>query len=211
MEETKTQQSGVQDPESADDILLSQFLGEEAASLMGILRSYVSKYDLASKKEEIQEAALELLHDIYIEAVKSREKFNPTYEPRAWLLGIARNLIKRRRSAMIERKRNEELMSDLVQRRQEQEIDEDPLERLFTKTGLGLEQQIEANDSVEYLLSRVSKEYQHVLHFWYVEDLNAEEIAERLGCSRNSAIVRIHRAKKQLRSAIINERGVRNG
>jgi RNA polymerase sigma factor (sigma-70 family) len=178
---------------------------------MGILRSYVFKYELADKKEEIQEVALELLHEVYIEAVKSREKFDPAYAPRAWLLGIARNLVMRKRTAIINRKRNEDLMCDLIQERQEQEVDEDPLERLLTKTGLGLEQQVEANDTVEYFLSRVSEEYKYILRLWYMEDLSAEEIAERLGCNRNSAIVRLHRAKKQLRATITNEKGGRNG
>lgn len=211
MEEIKTQQSDIKGSESLDDNLLNQFLGEEAAHLMGILRSYVFKYKLADKNEEIQEIALELCNEVYIEAVKSRERFDPACAPRAWLLGIARILILRKRAAMIERKHHEDLMCDLVQQRQEQEGDEDPLERLFTKTGLGLEQQVEANDTVEYLFSRVSKEYQHILHLWYIEDLSAEEIAETLGCNRNSAIVRLHRARKQLRAAVINEKRGHNG
>jgi RNA polymerase sigma factor (sigma-70 family) len=211
MEETKTQQSDVKGSESLDDNLLNQFLGEEAAHLMGILRSYVFKYELTDKKEEIQEIALELLHEIYIEAAKSHKRFDPTHPPRAWLLGIARNLVMRKRTAMIERKYHEDLMCDLVQQRQEQEGDEDHLERLFTKTGPRLEQQVEANDTIEYYLSRVSKEYQYVLHLWYMEDLSAEEIAERLGCNRNSTLVRLHRARKQLRAAITNEKGERNG
>src|SRR5579875_2243736 len=72
-------------PSNADDAMfLEQFIGGEAVSLMGILRSYVLRYQLAHGKEEVQEAAFELLHEVYIKATKSYTRFDKSRPIRAW-------------------------------------------------------------------------------------------------------------------------------
>ena len=111
--------------------LLKQFLGKEAAQFIGILRSYISQYHIASGDEEVQDVALELFHDVYIEAMRSLTHFDPDRPPRAWLLGIAQNLVKRQYTATMRRKQNEIRFSELAQRNQDQEMDADPLRTLF--------------------------------------------------------------------------------
>src|SRR6266851_6540503 len=141
MEETKAMQQseGEASENSRAAALLNQFLGEEAAQFMGILRSYVSQYHLATGDEEVQDLALELFHDVYIEAMRSLTNFDPDRPPRAWLLGIAQNLVKRLYAAMMRRRRNEIGLSELAQRNQEQAMDADPLERLLMHTSSGPE------------------------------------------------------------------------
>src|SRR5436305_2135023 len=78
-------------------IVLSQFIEREAKDIIGILRSYVRKAGLASTNEEVQETALDVLSEVYLEAVKSAHRFDATRSLRAWLLGIAVNIIKRRK------------------------------------------------------------------------------------------------------------------
>ncbi len=213
MEETKTRipSAGVASTDPRATVLLKQFLGKEAAQFIGILRSYISQYHLASGDEEVQDKALELFHDVYIEAMRSLSHFDPDRPPRAWLLGIAQNLVKREYTAAIRRKQNEVSISELVRRNQDQGMDADPLERYFIQNSSGPEEQVEASEHVHYLLSQVSQEYQAILRMWYIEDLEGMEIAERLGCSYNSAIVRLHRARKRLQDVILREKGGHNG
>src|SRR5258708_10329968 len=67
--------------------LLLQYIEQDANAIIGIFRSRVRKAGLASKPEEVQEAALELLNEVYIEATKTVHSFDPARPPRAWLLG----------------------------------------------------------------------------------------------------------------------------
>jgi RNA polymerase sigma factor (sigma-70 family) len=213
MEETKTkvQSVGEVSTDPRTTALLEQFLGKEAAQFIGILRSYISQYRLATGDEEVQDVALELFHDVYIEAMRSLTNFDPDRPPRAWLLGIAQNLVKRQYTATMRRKQNEISLSELAQRNLDQGMDTDPLERLFMQNSSGPEQQVEASENVKYLLSQVPQEYQTILRMWYIEDLEGAEIAERLGCSYSSAMVRLHRARKRLQVVILKEKGGRNG
>jgi DNA-directed RNA polymerase specialized sigma24 family protein len=64
-------------------MVLSQFIEREAKDIIGILRSYVRKAGLASTNEEVQEAALDVLSEVYLEAVKSAHRFDATRSPRA--------------------------------------------------------------------------------------------------------------------------------
>jgi RNA polymerase sigma-70 factor (ECF subfamily) len=212
MEEARAIHRGVSSepgsPSNIDDVIfLEQFIGEEAASLMGILRSYVLQYQLARGKEDVQDAALELLHEVYIRAVKSYARFDRSRPIRAWLLTIARNLALDKQAALGKRQQHESLMSDLRQQTQTSTKDEDPLERLFAASDTEPEQQIEIREQLTYLFSRLSEENQHVLRLWAVEGLDGTELAQQLGCSYKSAIVRLHRARKQLRTILATERG----
>lgn len=194
-------------PSSPDDaIFLEQFIGEQAVSLMGILRSYVLHYQLARGKEEAQEAALELLHEVYIKATKSYARFDRSRPIRAWLLTIARNLARDKQAVLGKRQQHEVLMCDIRQQAQDSQRDEDPLERLFAGSDSGPEQQIEIRDLLTSLLSRLSEDHQHVLRLWVVEGLDGTELAEQLSCSYENAIVRLHRARKQLRTMLATER-----
>lgn len=208
----RSAQSGSGDLKNAEDaILLEQFVGDEAASLMGILRSYVVRYQLTGRNENIQEAALELLHEVYIKATKSFAKFDRSRPIRAWLLGIARNEAQDKQTALGKRKQNETLMCDFRQQTQDSDEDEDPLERLFAADNTSPERQTEIREQITYLFSQLSDEYRSVLRLWIVEGLDGTELAEKLGCTYENAIVRLHRAKKQSRTILATEKGGGNG
>jgi RNA polymerase sigma-70 factor (ECF subfamily) len=214
MEEAKTipDDAGAERENAEHIILLHQFLEAEGTQLLGILRSHITKYAIARGSEAVQEAARELFQDLYIEAAKSIQRFDTTQSLQAWLLGIAHNLAKRKRAEVFKRRQNEDLLSDLATRQTSRTYDGDDLiESLLIAPGAGPEQQVEAADTVEYYLSLVAPAYQEVLRMWYIEDLEGAELAERLGCSYSSAIVRVHRARKQLEAAIAKEEGGRNG
>src|SRR6266478_4847514 len=56
--------------------LLLQYIEQDTNAIIGIFRSRVRKAGLASKPEEVQEAALELLNEVYIEAAKTAHSFD---------------------------------------------------------------------------------------------------------------------------------------
>lgn len=191
-------------------ILLSQVIEREATDIIGILRSYVRKAGLASANEEVQEAALEVLNEVYLEAVKSAHRFDTTREPRAWLLGIATNVIRRRKTRQA--KLAQEISLSSLQH--DQQEGGDFAEHSFNLTNNliseGLEQQVEAQEQLTYLLSFVSASDQDILRLSIIEGLDGEALARHLGCPYPTAQVRLWRAKKRLRIAIEKQGGERN-
>jgi RNA polymerase sigma factor (sigma-70 family) len=214
MEETKAMPKGVEVETQASEstILLTLFIEDHASSLMGILRGYVGKAGLVSGSfDELQNAALEVLHEVYIEAMKTAAHFDTTRSPKPWLLSIAQKVVMRKRAEFIKRRQHEALMSDLEFERKQLNPDEDPLELidalLKVKSGDLPEQQLEDRNQVEHLLSLVSERYQYVLRLAILEEKDGMALAEVLGCSYDSALVRLSRARKQLRNALEKQRG----
>lgn len=217
MEETNAMQQGTESGTSTSDIafLLTQFIENHAESFMGILRAYVSKANLVSSGDELQNATLEVLNEVYIEAIKAATHFDPTRSLKAWLLGIAQNVVKRKREEFIRRHQHEITMSELENESKKHAPDEDPLEQIDTLVRGKLEPrpeyQVEDMVQIEYLLSLVSEPYRKVLQLTYLEDKDGAALAESLGCSYDAALVRLHRARKQLRVALEKQRGESNG
>jgi RNA polymerase sigma factor (sigma-70 family) len=218
MEETNAMQKGVEVETltSESTILLTQFIEDHASSIMGILRGYVSKSGLGSSSfEELQNTALEVLHEVYIEAMKTATHFDPTRSPKPWLLNIAQKVVMRKRAELIRRRQHEALMSDLEFEHKKNNLDEDPLEQIYAlakvKSGDQPEQQLEDRTQVEHLLSLVSERYQYVLRLAILEEKDGMALAEVLGCSYDAALVRLSRARKQLRIAFEKQRGESNG
>ena len=218
MEETNAMQQGTETGTSTSDIalLLTQFIENHAESFMGILRAYVSKANLVSGgNDELQNAALEVLNEVYIEAIKAATHFDPTRSLKAWLLGIAQNVVMRKRAELIRWRRHETTMSDMNHEHKNQVPDEDPLEQIAELAKIKLEEQpenqVENMAQFEYLLSLVSETYRNVLYLAYLEDKDGEALATALGCSYDAALVRLHRARKQLRIALEKQRGESNG
>lgn len=208
MEETNAMQQGI---ETERATLLARFIEENAASLMITLRGYVRKARLVpDNNEAVQEEALELLEEVYIEARKTASRFDPSRQPRAWLLGIANNLVLRKRESKQAQSQRETAVSDLRQADQEELTDEDILDRLTTLSHEGPESDVIANEQFEYLLSLVSEGDRQLLRLAIELDLNGKSLAQTLGCSYNTALVRLCRARQHLRSAFERQRGESN-
>lgn len=189
--------------------LLRQYIEQDANALIGILRSHVRKVGLASKPEELQEAALELLNEVYIEAMKTVHSFDPARPPRAWLIGIAIHILSKK--AAKQTKHQPEIpLSTLHHEQQGAEVAPISLALTSTLTTDGMEQQVESRAQVEYLLSLVSANDREVLHLSIIEELDGEELAQRLGCTYTAAQVRLYRAKARLRTALEREGGAHN-
>jgi RNA polymerase sigma factor (sigma-70 family) len=187
-------------PTASDNAKIIKFIADNVASLLGIIRSYVKRMGLA-RGEEVSAVALEVLQEVVLEALDHADRFDPTSQPMAWLLGIAINVIKRNKYELIKRSQRELSMSDLSLRREEHVSESELLDQLVANSYAGPDQEIAANEQAELLLSLVSPEDQHILTLAFLQGFEREALAQKLGISPGATRVRLHRALKRLRLA----------
>jgi RNA polymerase sigma factor (sigma-70 family) len=185
---------------ASDNTKIIECITDNVASLLGILRSYVKRMGLASG-EEVPAAAVEVLQEVVLEALDHADRFNPTGQPMAWLLGIAINVIKRKKAELAKRSQRELSMSDLSLKQEERLSESELFDQLMANSSAGPEQEIAANEQAELLLSLVSPEDQHVLMLAFLQGFEREALAQKLGISPGATRVRLHRALKRLRLA----------
>src|ERR1041385_8238507 len=91
---------------------LEQFIKTESAALHRTLRHYVLRAGLVGSGDA-NAVAYELLNEITVEALRTANRLTRDIQPRAWLLGIPANLIKREQASRAKRERREPLIRDL--------------------------------------------------------------------------------------------------
>lgn len=180
---------------------LLEFLQDNTAPLLSTLRSYVQRLGLAMG-EEVQAVALEVLQEAVIEALAHADRFDATRAPMAWLLGIAANVIKRKKVEKARYHARELLLSRLSMNYPEAAGESDVLDLLTASVVAGPEQIVEANEQANALLSLVSADDQQVLRLAFLNDFDGESMAQRLGITIEAARMRLHRALARLRSAL---------
>lgn len=198
--------SGAESGQFLQDIYLSRqmivtCIQEQAVPLLGVIRSYVLRFGLATGAD-VQLAATEILQETVVEALAHADTYTTARQPLAWLLGIALNMIRRRRVSQAKQARREVSLSSLAARYSEVENESDLLEQLISPRDNGLEQEVETREQVASLLALVSKEDQQVIFFALLEDFQRAGLANRLGLSPNTARMRLSRALDRLRSAL---------
>jgi RNA polymerase sigma-70 factor (ECF subfamily) len=185
---------------TANQDLLRQFIAGESETLLGTLRHYVWRAGLANGRDA-GPAASELLNEVVVQALEHADRFKPSGQPMAWLLGIAANLIRRKQAERSARNRREPLVRDLVPRVQDA-LSEDELFDMISSLAVGKPiEDWEANEAVSAILAHVSESDRSVLRLAIVHDLNGEALAQELGIKPGAARVRLHRALNRLRAA----------
>ncbi len=179
---------------------LMKSIQDNIQPLLGTLRAYVQRFGLASGAE-VYDVALEVLQDTVIEALDSADRFISAKSPMAWLLGIAINVIKRKKVEKAKRYQRELLFSHLSERYPELSDESDLLDQLIPPSSVGTEQTFVANEQAQALLSLVPAEDQEILRLAILEDVGRESLAQRLGIPPGTARMRLHRALRRLRSA----------
>ncbi len=178
---------------------LRQFLQENIPLLLGIVRSYVVRMELA-RGESVQNVAADILQDAAFEALSHADRFDPTASPKAWFLGIVANIIKRRKVEGARRHKREISLNELSTRAEI--VDEyDFFDLVVAHSCPGPEQALESDEQVTEMLSLVSADDQLVLRLALLHDLNMRSLAQRLDISPGAARVRLHRALHRLRAA----------
>ena len=185
---------------ASDNTKIIEYITDNVASLLGIIRSYVKRMGLASG-DDVPAVALEVLQEVVLEALDHADRFNPTGQPMAWLLGITINVIKRNKAERIKRSQRELSMSNLSLMQEDQHSESELFDQLTANSYAGPDQEIAANEQAELLLSLVSPEDQHILMLALLQGFEREALAQQLGISAGATRVRLHRALKRLRLA----------
>jgi len=200
MNQNKARSVALHTPAGSNNTMIVEYIAGNAASLLGIIRSYVMRMGLASG-EDAATVALEVLQQVVLEALDHAERFDSTGQPMAWLLGIAINIIKRNKAERIKSSQRELSMSDLSLMQEEALSESELFDQLVAHSDAGLDQEIAANEQAGLLLSLVSPEDQHILMLAFLEGYKREELAQKLGITPGATRVRLHRALKRLRLA----------
>jgi RNA polymerase sigma factor (sigma-70 family) len=188
------------DMHTANQDLLRQFIAGESEALLGTLRYYVVRAGLADGRDAAP-VAIELLNEVVVQALEHADRFRPSGQPMAWLLGIAANLIRRRQAERATRDRREPLVRDLCSSAQDGVSEDELFDRVASLAAGGPIADWEANEAASAILAHVSANDRRVLRLAVLHDLNGEGLAQELGIKPGAARVRLHRALNRLREA----------
>jgi RNA polymerase sigma factor (sigma-70 family) len=180
--------------------LLRDFLQKNSASVLGTLQTYVLRMGLA-RGSQVQEIALEVFQETIAEALAHADRFDWHAQLTPLLLGIAANVLKRRKVEKAKRYQREELLSDLVRRYPNLPNEDAVLDFLLPPVTAGPAQIAEANEQVTSLLALVSQEDQRVLRLAVLDGHQHTTLARELGTTPGTARMRLHRAIRRLRAA----------
>ncbi len=179
---------------------LLTFIAEHTTPLYGTIRSYVVRLGLVSGTDA-QGMALEVMQEVVVEALSHLSSFDSERQPMAWLLGIAINVIKDRKSKEARRCRREVLLGNFSLLNSETESESELLDSISHATESGPEQLVESDEQVTALLSLVSEQDQQILRLAFLEDFDRESLAHHLGITNGAARMRLHRTLNNLRLA----------
>ena len=188
------------DTSTANRTLLRGFIEAETETLQRTLRYYLLRAGLANGQGAAL-AAVELLNEVVVEALEHADRFRTSGQPKAWLLGIAANLIKRKQVERATRNRREPLVRDLYPGVGDALSEDELFDRLAALTAAPPGQDLEANEGAAVILAHVSEGDQRVLRLAVLHNLNGAALAQELGVTPGAARVRLHRALNRLRHA----------
>gem|GEM_PF-1032197 len=195
---------------------------EKSNQLLGKIRLFILKAGFADKSE-VSEITLDLLGELYMEAMDSADRYDPRRGGIAWLLGISHNLVMRKREEYW-RQGRERKMSDLIEPLTgDAKGDADIFDRLVAaglhgngldpigtpeltpaqRDATRLNSPLERTHTLEEILSLVSLEDQNLLRLAVIEQMNGERLAAQLSVKPDTARQRLHRAMNRLRQAYV--------
>jgi RNA polymerase sigma factor (sigma-70 family) len=180
---------------------LRQYIAAESAELVRTLRVYVLRAGFAESAQTIDSAAHELLNEVVVEALSHEDRFRSEAHPRAWLLGIAANLIKRRQSEIVRQQRREPLIRDLYPGLEESMSDDDLFDLMIEWADSTSHEAREQEEAISALLDTLPPNDSQILKLALLNGLNGDKIAQDLAISPGAARVRLHRALHRLRLA----------
>ncbi|MEO6891910.1 MAG: sigma-70 family RNA polymerase sigma factor [Ktedonobacteraceae bacterium] len=179
---------------------LIEFLTEQSGSLLNSVRFYVRRMELA-RGEAVQAAALDVMQEVVVEALGHVERFDTGRQPMAWLLGIAMNVIKRKKAEGAKRYQRELSIARFSRTSGEPLSESDLFDQISPTMSAGPEEGVAADEQAALILALVSPDDRQVLRLAFLYEFDREELARRLGITPVAARVRLHRALGRLRSA----------
>jgi len=181
--------------------LLAGVIQEQADALLRTLCVYVHRAGLGVGAEA-RRVAQDLLSELVVQALRHADRFDPSRQPMAWLLGIANNMILREKQRRRRQAFREPFLQDLVA-----EDSPSAEEALVGRLLAACRERHHADalasrDQYEKMLSHVSEQDQRLIHMSVIQQMTAQEIGARLELTAGAVRVRLHRALKRLRKAL---------
>ncbi len=183
---------------------LLTFLDDRSEALLGTIRAYVQRSGMVGG-DDVRTVALDILQETVVEALAHADRFTPTRQPMAWLLGIAVNILRRRKVDKAKHWQREVSLYQLSSTQTEATSTHDLLNTVAMPLYDGPEQTYIVKEQEADLLSLVSRDDQQVLRLAILENFDRESLAQRLGITSGAARVRLHRALARLRAAWTNQ------
>ncbi len=182
---------------------LRQFIERESNALLGTLRVYLVRAGLERHGQTLDASAAELLNEVVREALRHEHRFRPSGQPRAWLLGIAANLIRRWQAESFQRERREPLVRDLAGEAGDGFSEDELFDHLAALAEDGaVDGTTDGGNEMLALLDALAPDDSRVIRLAILNGLNGETLAAELGVTPGAARVRLHRALKRLRAQI---------
>lgn len=175
---------------------LRTYIEQEFQSLLRSIELYVMRFGIAEQDTAFT-TAMDVLNDTVVDALDHAERFDSSRAPRAWLMGIALNIIKRRRADRYKRQQREPLILDLFG---DESIHQDDLfdvvASISERSAAG---NLEEDAAVQDLLRGISTSDQEIIRLAILHEMDGDTLAQALGISAGAARVRLHRALNRLR------------
>lgn len=187
-------------------IQLSNCIEENLSQLMRDIRLYGRKAKLVGPESE--RVVEELLNETIREAFDHLDRFDSLRQPMAWLLGIAANVVNRRKAEQAKQYYREVKVADLNIATQNDLTDEDAFDLVARLALDNASKNLEANEEAQWMLSLVSDSDRQILRLMILEEMDSQAVALALGIKAATARQRLHRALERLRAALV-EHGVR--
>ena len=179
---------------------------ENVKALLDTLMVLIPQYGVVQgNRAEVQEMANELLGEVVTEVLTHSDRYDPSRsKPGTWLNQTAVIIIKRKRSQINKINKREPSFSYL-QPNQEISSENEFFDQFADPTYVDPEQDVEANEQFESLLSLTSESNRELLRLYIVDDFDATRLSLKLGITKEAVRQRISRALKQLRNVLLKE------
>ncbi|MEO8217451.1 MAG: sigma-70 family RNA polymerase sigma factor [Acidobacteriota bacterium] len=184
-------------PQFADErIFVNQLQSGDSVAFEALVRRHTQTLlQVARRLMRSEEDARDALQDTYVAVLRSIDRFEGASHLSTWLHRVLINacLMKLRSR----RRHPEEPLDDLLATLRHRESIEATI------------QSKEIRALIHASIKRLPETYRQVIQLRDIEELSTEQTAEMLGVTPNAVKIRVHRARRALRS-IIAERG-KNG
>lgn len=145
----------------------------------------------------------DLLADVTIEALTHSERWQSNHESPIWLITIGANIIKRKQVAQHKLSTREPLVSDMFVQHDGILSEVELFDKLQASTQNDPVEQIESQNSVTYWLSLLAPDDRKIVQLAILNEMKGDVVAQELGISPGAARMRLHRALKRLKLAIM--------
>lgn len=193
-------------PPSEGKSQLLEYIEQNVETLLKNITLYIRRAGLEKERKQ-SGISIEILQETVVIALAHADRFTTTRQPLAWLLGIAANVIKRKKVELAKHSRREILLGCLVAQNHSLTSEEEILDQILSGSLTEPEpgQVLENEEEIEAILSLVSPRDQQMVRLAVIEDLDGESLAQRLGISVGTARMRLSRALHRLRSALLEQ------